>query len=128
MSKVVFPRAHSAFCRLHQRRSANDRQSGFGKDFLAFFDIRSGQPHNDRKIEIKFLQRLHDPFSHPVAAVDTSEDVDQNGLNIVIRQNQPERLGHPFRRRASPDVEEICRLAACQLDRVHGGHRQTGPR
>ena len=72
------------------------------------------------------LQRLDDAFGDPVAAVDAGEDVDQDRLHIVVRHDQAERLGDALRRRAAADIEEVRRLAARQLDHVHGRHGEAG--
>ena len=71
------------------------------------------------------LQRLHDALGHPVAAVDAREDVDQDRLHVLVRHDQPEGLGHPFRRGPAADVEEVGGLAPGQLDRVHRRHRKA---
>src|SRR5699024_2417730 len=57
---------------------------------------------------------------------DAAEDVDQDAFDLVRRQDQLERLGHALLGGAATDVEEVGRLAARQLDHVHGGHGQAG--
>src|SRR5690606_21966036 len=57
---------------------------------------------------------------------DAAEDVDQNGLDFRVLQHDFERFGDFLSRSAAADVQEVGRLAAEQLDRVHGGHGQTG--
>src|SRR5699024_7640991 len=40
--------------------------------------------------------------------------------------NQLECLGDPLGRGGTADVEEVGRVAAVQLDQIHGAHGQTG--
>jgi hypothetical protein len=47
-------------------------------------------------------------------------------LHLVVGQDQLEGLGHALLGGAAADVEEVGRLAAVQLDHVHGRHRQAG--
>src|SRR5581483_9041417 len=42
-----------------------------------------------------------------------------------IGQNELECGGHPFAGRSAAHIEKVCRLAAVQLDEVHGGHREA---
>ena len=66
------------------------------------------------------------PFGDRVAAHDAAEDVDEDALDLRVAQHDLERLGDLLRRRAAADVEEVRRLAAEQLDRVHRRHREPG--
>src|SRR5690606_18091032 len=56
---------------------------------------------------------------------DAAEDVDQDRLQVRIEQHDLEGLGHLFGGGAAADVEEVRRLAAEQLDRVHRRHREA---
>ena len=47
-------------------------------------------------------------------------------FDLRVLQHDLERLGHLLGRGAAADVEEVGRLAAEQLDGVHGRHRQAG--
>src|SRR5205823_11254222 len=70
--------------------------------------------------------RLDDPASDLVAARDAPEDVDQDGLDVRVVEDDPKRRGHLVRLGPATDVQEVGRLAACELDEVHGGHGQPG--
>ncbi len=63
-----------------KRVGADDGKAGAGQDLAALFDMRAGEAHHDRHVDRILLQRLHDAFGHPVAAVDAGEDVDEDGL------------------------------------------------
>src|SRR5204863_340479 len=81
---------------------------------------------DQRHMHRVLLHGLHDAFGDPVAAVDAGKDVDQDRLYVVVRHDQPERLGHAIRRGTAADVEEVGRLAARQLDHVHSRHGEAG--
>ena len=46
-------------------------------------------------------------------------------LYVLIRENDFKRFDHALFGRTAADVEEVGRLAAVQLDDVHGTHGQT---
>ena len=68
----------------------------------------------------------HDAFGDHVAAHDSAEDVDQDAFDVGVREDQLESLGHALARGAAADVEKVGRLAAVELDDVHGGHGEPG--
>ena len=72
------------------------------------------------------LTAVDDALGDDVAAHDAAEDIDQDRLDVGVGEDDLEALRHGFRRGAAADVEEIGRLAAVQLDQVHGRHRQAG--
>src|SRR6185503_1039875 len=57
---------------------------------------------------------------------DAAEDVDEDSLHAGIRGEDPEGVLDLLGRGAAADVEEVGRLAARELDDVHGGHGQAG--
>jgi len=61
-----------------------------------------------------------------VAADDTTEDVDEDGGHLRVAGNELESLLDGGRGGAATNVEEVGRLAAVELDNVHGGHGKTG--
>ena len=61
-----------------------------------------------------------------VAAGDAAEDVDQDGIDLRVGQDEPQRGGDLVGAGAAADVEEVGRLAAGALDEVHRRHRQAG--
>src|SRR5690606_34852425 len=89
-------------------------------------DVGALKARNDRNLHADFLHRGNHAFSDQVAAHDAAEDVDQDGLDLGVGKNELERLGDAFLGGAAADVEEVRRIAAVQLDDVHGGHGETG--
>jgi hypothetical protein len=57
---------------------------------------------------------------------DAAEDIDQDALDLGVLEHDLEGFGDLLGGRTAADVEEVGRLGAEQLDRVHGGHGQTG--
>ena len=72
------------------------------------------------------LQRFGDALRHDVAAGDAAEDIDEDRAHVRVGGDEAERLGHLIGAGAAADVEEVGRLAAVELHRVHRGHRQPG--
>ncbi len=71
------------------------------------------------------MNRLDDPLGDDVAFHDAPENIDEDDLHVGVRQNDLERFGDLIDRGAAAHVQEIRRLAAVELDDVHGGHGQT---
>jgi len=83
--------------------------------------------HNEGHINVDIFGCLHHTICHAVAAHNPSEDVDQDGLHVRVFQNNAEASFYGFRTRGATDIEEVSRLATCQLDDIHRGHRQPSP-
>ena len=56
---------------------------------------------------------------------DPAKDVHHHALHAIIAQDNAKRLGDGFLGRTTPDIQEVGRLAAVQLDDVHRGHGQS---
>ena len=65
-------------------------------------------------------------FGDDVATHDAAEDVHQDGFQARVFQHDLEGFGDLLGGCAAADVQEVGRLAAEQLDGVHGGHGQAG--
>ena len=46
---------------------------------------------------------------------------------MPIGHEDAECRRHPLYTRCPTDIQEVCRHGTCQLDKVHGRHRQAGP-
>src|SRR5690606_31576650 len=104
----------------------DDGHAAVTQQLLAFFHVGAFQAHHDRDLDAHFLDRGDDALGDHVAADDAAEDVDEDALDLVRGQDQLEGLDHALLVRAAADVEEVRRLAAVELDHVHGGHGQAG--
>src|SRR6185503_18312665 len=83
------------------------------------------EPHHDRHGDTHLLDRDHHAFGDEIAAHDSPEDVDEDRAHLLVGEDQLERRGHSLGGCAAANVEEVRRVAAVQLDQVHGGHRET---
>src|SRR5690606_7154640 len=97
-----------------------------GQHFAALLDVGALKARDDRHLDADFLHRGDHALGDQVAAHDAAEDVDQDGLDLGVGKNELERLGDAFLGGAAADVQEVGRIAAVQLDDVHGGHGKTG--
>src|SRR5699024_3325943 len=104
----------------------DDFEVTFVEHLAALFRICAFQANHHRNLQADFPDCLDNTFGNQITAHDTAKDVDQNGLDVGAGSNQLERLGHPFGRGATADIEEIRRRAAMQLDQIHGAHGQAG--
>src|SRR5690606_7016874 len=105
---------------------ADDGQARGRQHLLALFFVGALHAHDQRHAEVHGLAGGDDAFGDHVAAHDAAEDVDQDGLDAVVPEHDLEGFGDLFGRGATADVQEVGRLAAEQLDGIHGGHGQAG--
>ena len=108
-------------------QAVRDLEVGLLEDEGSLIGIGANDADHHRYLAAAARPGLDDAMGHLVAAGDPAEDVDQDGPDVRIGQDDPEGGGHPLVARAAADVEEVRRLAAGELDEVHGGHRQAGP-
>src|SRR5690606_26290684 len=98
----------------------------FCQYFSAQFGVVAFKANDDRNLDADFFHCTDDAFGNHVAANDAAEDVDQNGRDIAVGQNDLERFGNALFGSTTANVEEVGRLAAVQVDDVHGTHGQAG--
>src|SRR6185437_7332926 len=101
------------------------RQSGFGQDLLAEFDIRAFEAHHERHRKAHLLRGGDDAVRDDVAFHDAAEDVDENAFHMRIGDDDLEGRGDLFLAGAAADIEEVRRLAAVKLDDVHRRHGEA---
>ena len=88
--------------------------------------IGSCQTDDDRHVGIDALERLQESLCHIVATSDTTEDIDQNHLHVLIAHQQIHGIYNLLRVRTATDVQEVGRIASIELDHVHGSHGKSG--
>jgi hypothetical protein len=103
-----------------------DRQAGLAHDLLAQLDVGALQPNDQRHVQADLARGGDDAFRDHVATHDAAEDVDQDAFDVRVRQDDLERRGDALARGAAADIEEVRRLAAIELDDVHGRHGKAG--
>ena len=64
-------------------------------------------------------------FGNHVALHNSAKNIDQDGFEFGIFEHDFERFGDFLSRRTAAHVQEVCRLAAVEFNRVHGRHRQA---
>ena len=123
-ARGFLPRRHRFVGRLGQGLGHDQGQAAVFQDLAARLDVGPGETHHQGDLEVDLLHRLDHALGHPVAAVDAGEDVDQDGLHLVVGEHQVEGLGDALGRGPAADVEEIGGLATGVHDHVHGRHRE----
>src|SRR6185437_2993543 len=102
-----------------------DGEAAAGQRRARFLRIRAFEANDDGYLHTHILDGIDHTVSDEVAADDAAEDVDQDRTDLGIRKYELECGGHPLTGRPAADVEEVGRLAAVQLDEVHGRHRES---
>src|SRR5690606_6770444 len=92
-----------------------------------FFYVGPGKAHDNRQLDIQFLDRVDNALGDPITTIDASEDVDEQRLDVGILKDGPERLLHALWACTATDIEEVGGLAACELDHVQGRHGKASP-
>jgi hypothetical protein len=90
------------------------------------FSVRALQAHDHRQLHAHFLDRLIMPSAIRSQRTMPPKMLTRIALTLSVRQDQLEGRGDPLGGGAAADVEEVRRLAAVQLDQVHGRHREAG--
>ena len=87
--------------------------------------IRSDDPDDHRDVALLDGTGLDEPPCDLIATGDPAKDVDQDGIDLRVGQDDPHRGRDLVGPRPAADVEEVGGLAAGPLDEVHRGHRQA---
>src|SRR6202453_1935310 len=112
-------------CILH--RLANDEvEARLLENFASLLHVGSLQAQDDGNLHVGLLGRFYDPLGQSVDAQDAAEDVDEDGLHVLVGEQDLEGVLDLLLVGAPAHVEEVGRRAAGVLDDVHGRHGQTG--
>ena len=57
---------------------------------------RAFEPHNNRRCYTKLARSLDYAARHHIAAHDPAEDINQHGLHILVREQNPESVLNPL--------------------------------
>jgi hypothetical protein len=90
---------------------------------LRLFDVGASETHNNRLLHADVLSGVNDTHGDHIAAHDTTEDVHQNALHLLISVQQLEGSLYLALRGASADVKEVGWVTSFQLsgeERVYG--------
>ena len=108
-----------------QTLGRNDVEAALGQLDTTQLGVVAFQTDHDGHLDPHFLDRTDDAFRDHVAAHDAAKDVDQHRFDVAVGEDDLERLGYALLGGAAADVKEVGRLAAVQVDDVHGAHGQT---
>src|SRR6185437_4582498 len=103
----------------------SDGEAAVGQRRARLVGIGAFEADDDGHLHAHVLDGVDHAIGDEIAADDAAEDVDQHRANLRIREDELERRGHPLAGRTAADVEEVGRLAAVQLDQIHGRHREA---
>lgn len=70
----------------------NDLQTTIIEDLLANLNIGALKTDNERKVQLDLLDRLHDALSNHITTNNTTKDIDENGLHMLIGTKDLESL------------------------------------
>src|SRR5206468_784544 len=99
-------------------------QSRFGEGFLAGLDVVALEPHDQRQLQPRFLNRRDNPRRDDIAIHDATKNVNENSFNVRVLQNDFEGGSNLLLAGAAAYVEEVSGLTAKMLDDIHGRHRE----
>ena len=94
--------------------------------FMRNLHVRPLQPRHNRRPQIHTLHHTNQPLGDSIAPYDPPEDIYEDGCNFWVRGDEIKGLLDGLRGSAAANIEEVCRLAAVELDDVHGGHGEAG--
>lgn len=86
----------------------------------------SGQSDNQGDVQINLFSGLGNSFSDGLATQDTSEDVNEDALDIGVLRENLEGNFTLINRSTTTDIEEVGWLFSVELNSIHGGHGESG--
>ena len=105
-------RRPSAAAPEHRRLRVHVGQVGLRQQRAALLVVRAVEPHDERHLGLDLVERLDQALGDLVAARDAAEDVEQDGLDLLVGEDHLDRAGDRLGLRAAAGVEEVRRLAA----------------
>ncbi|KAI3487620.1 hypothetical protein L1887_48401 [Cichorium endivia] len=103
-----------------------DLEVGVLDEFFCLLLVRALQTHDERDGHVEFLGGLDDALCDLLARDNAAKDVDKDALHLVRVEQQLKRLFDRSGRGGATDVEEVGRVAAVELEHIHGSHGKTG--
>src|SRR5699024_12242704 len=81
---------------IRQTLCCNNIQATVSQFLRAEFGVVTFQTYHDRYVNTHFRYRADDTVSDQVATNDTTEDVNQNGLHFVYREDDLKRFDYTY--------------------------------
>src|SRR6476661_4086037 len=117
---------------VHRRLDRHERVVALLQDATTLLDVVAVEAHHERAVLLvaERVERAHDAVGDGVAGGDAAEDVDEDALDLRVRQDDVQAVGHDLGARTATDVEEVGRLLAAELltgvrDDVEGAHDES---
>src|SRR5512142_567834 len=113
---AITPSRPRGSCRDHLRHlfrgvgevlGRGDLETRLPQDLLPFVDVRPLEADDDGDLEPHLLHRGHDAVGDDVAAHDAAEDVDEDRADVLVREDDPERVLDLLLVRSAAHVEEV---------------------
>src|SRR6476619_4850286 len=118
---------------VHRRLDRHQGVVALLEDAAALLDVVAVEAHDERAVLLvtEGVEGADDAVGDRVAGGDAAEDVDEHALDLRVRQDDVQAVGHDLGAGAATDVEEVGRLDAAELlagvgDDVEGAHDQPG--
>src|SRR5690606_20262043 len=89
------------------------------------FSVVALQAHNYGHFYTNLFHGTNHAFGDHVAAHYAAEDIDEYRFNRIVGENNFKGFNHTLFGRTAAHVEEVGRLAAVQLNDIHGAHGQA---
>src|SRR3954454_17738056 len=117
---------------VHRRLDRHQRVVALLQDAPTLLDVVAVEAHDERAVLLvtEGVERADDAVGHSVAGGDAAEDIDEDALDLRVRQDDVQAVGHDLGAGSATDVEEVGRLLAAELlagvrDDVEGAHDET---
>ena len=94
-------------CCIVQVGRCDDGHAAVLHDLLPHLHVRSLQPHHQGNLQVELLRGRDDSRGDDVALHDAAEDVDEDGLDVVVHGEDLEGLDDLLLLGGAPDVEEV---------------------
>ena len=79
------------------------------ENLAAFFNVRAFEPQHNRHLHVQVARRRHHACRQPIHAQNAAEDIDEDRLHMLVRQQNPECMLNLLLRSAAAHIEEVCR-------------------
>ncbi|KAH3664244.1 hypothetical protein OGAPHI_004596 [Ogataea philodendri] len=100
-------------------------QTGLADELLGNVEVGTLQSNHNRDLKRKVLGGRNQTLGNVITSNNTTKDVDKDGLNTLLGQDELEGLLDGFWSGSSTNVQKVGWRSSVQLNNVHGGHGQT---
>jgi len=105
--------------------SRDDSEARVLKHLNTLSDVGTLKTNNKGNLEVEVTSSSNDTFSNDIALHDTTEDVDEDSLDLGIRGEDLESLLDLLGGSTTTDIEEVSGGTTVELNNIHGSHGET---